>query len=366
MADNIKVGITHGDFNGIGYEVILKALDDERIPELFTPVIFGSARVMKYYKDALGMSDLQVRRAESAATAATGAINLVDIGVGECNVQPGQPSQEGGKVALASLQAAVEALKNGEIDVLVTAPIDKSSIHSEEFDFPGHTEWLEHQFAEESPDDHALMILYSDDMRVALVTTHLPIAKVAEAITEDAITQTTTRLDSSLRRDFGIVRPRIAVLGLNPHCGDHGVAGKEDDEIIAPAIAKMRAAGTMAFGPFPADGFFASGLYKKYDGIVAMYHDQGLAPFKALAGAEGVNYTAGLKYVRTSPDHGTGYDIAGQGVADPLSMRHAIYGAIDIFRARRNHDMACSDPLPSDGSSRNEQRLRRQRDDQPE
>lgn len=351
MSKNIRVGITHGDYNGIGYEVIIKALDDERIPELFTPIVFGSEKAMNFYRKTLGPEDFRVRRVRSAADAQDNAVNLVDVTTKEVRVEPGQPSANAGQAALNALEAACEALRNGEIDVLVTAPIDKSSIHSDDFAFPGHTEYLEAKFnAPDSEDgepgnDRALMILYNDMLRVALVTTHLPVSEIADNITAEAVQDTVRRLDRSLRRDFRIERPRIAVLGLNPHCGDHGVAGTEDDDIVAPAIRALREDGVMAFGPFPSDGFFGSGAFSRYDGVVAMYHDQGLAPFKTIAGTDGVNFTAGLKYVRTSPDHGTGYDIAGRGVADPISMRHAIFEAIDILRARRDFDFALRNPL---------------------
>lgn len=360
MARNIRVGITHGDCNGIGYEIILKALEPEEITELFTPVVFGSEKIMAHYAKELGLPPLQHRRISSAADAHDGRVNLVDIAIHDLKATPGTPSAEAGKGALTALEMAVDALKRGEIDVLVTAPIDKSSIHSDDFNFAGHTEYLEEKFnspvndGEQAPADRALMILFDENLRVALVTTHMAISEIADHVTLDSITSTVRRLDSSLRRDFRIERPRIAVLGLNPHCGDHGVAGTHDDLITRPAIEGLRKDGVMAFGPFAADGFFGSGAYKRYDGVVAMYHDQGLAPFKTLASTRGVNFTAGLRYVRTSPDHGTGYDIAGKGLADPTSMREAIYAAIDIFRARRDFDMAARNPLaplPADRKS---------------
>ncbi len=343
MSKNIKVGITHGDCNGIGYEVIIKALNAEGITDLFTPVIFGSEKVMNFYIRNCGIDKFPYRRIRHAGEADGDHVYLVDINTGELKANPGQPSEEGGAAALAALEMAVEALHRGDIDVLVTAPIDKSTIHGEGFDFVGHTEYLESKLAGDG--EKALMILHNDGLRVALVTTHVAVADIASHITAESISDTVRRLDKSLRRDFRTGRPRIAVLSLNPHCGDHGVAGDEDDTITRPTIEALRGEGIMAFGPYAADGFFGSGAYKRYDGVVAMYHDQGLAPFKALAGGNGVNYTAGLPFVRTSPDHGTGYDIAGRGEADPTSMRQAIYSAIDIFRSRRDYDRAGRNPL---------------------
>lgn len=343
MPKNIKVGITHGDCNGIGYEVIIKALAAEGITDLFTPVIFGSEKVLNFYLRNLGVEKFPYRRIRHAGEADGEHTYLVDINAGDLKADPGHPSEQAGAAALAALESAVEALRRGDIDVLVTAPIDKSTIHGEGFDFAGHTEYLESKLASEG--DKALMILHNDGLRVALVTTHVGVADIAPRITAESVSETVRRLDRSLRRDFRAGRPRIAVLSLNPHCGDHGVAGKEDDTIIRPTVEALRDEGIMVFGPYAADGFFGSGAYSRYDGVVAMYHDQGLAPFKALAGSDGVNYTAGLPYVRTSPDHGTGYDIAGQNLADATSMRQAIYSAIDIFRSRRDYDRAGRNPL---------------------
>lgn len=345
MARNIRVGITHGDINGIGYEVIIKALDDERIPELFTPVIFGSDKVMNYYRTALEREEFRVRRIRQAGDADENSVNLVDVCDKDIKVEPGEATEAGGRAALVALEAACEALDNGDIDVLVTAPINKAAIHGDDFPFPGHTEYLESKFSDDEHSDKALMILFSEGVRIALVTIHIPVGEVASRISGESVEQTVRRLDRSLRRDFRIERPRIAVLALNPHCGDAGVIGSEDDTIIRPTIEKLRLDGIMAFGPYASDGFFGSGSFSRFDGVVAMYHDQGLAPFKTLAGARGVNFTAGLKYVRTSPDHGTGYDIAAKDYADPESMRNAIYSAIDIYRARRDFDYALRNPL---------------------
>ena len=341
MHKKIKVGITHGDINGIGYEIVLKLLEDGRLAELCTPVVYGSAKIAAAYRKALQMQQVPMTQIESSEQA-TGDTNYIINVVGEeVRPEPGVASPEAGRAAFAALERAVADLKNGDIDVLVTCPINKSTIHSAEFTFPGHTEYLESAAGE----GKALMILCDENMRVALLTTHTPIARVAETVTEDAIVEKLRIFDRSLRRDFGIDAPRIAVLGLNPHAGDGGLLGSEEKEIIAPAIAKAREERILAFGPYAADGFFGSGQFKKFDGILAMYHDQGLAPFKALCMGSGINFTAGLPFVRTSPDHGTGFDIAGQGVADPDSTRAAVYAAIDILRARRRYDEARRSPL---------------------
>ena len=261
MSRHIRVGITHGDMNGIGYEVIIKALDDELMPELFTPVIFGSDKAMAFYRKTLGCGELRVRRVASAAEASDNAVNLVDVMTEDVKVNPGVPDEAAGRASLLALEAACDALEAGEIDALVTAPIDKNTIHGEGFDFPGHTEYLEAKFRSEEDADggKALMILFNEMLRVALVTTHLPVSKIAEHITAASVTDTVERFDGSLRRDFRCERPRIAVLGLNPHCGDHGIAGDEDDTVIRPAVDALRERGIMAFGPYAADGFFGSG-----------------------------------------------------------------------------------------------------------
>ena len=342
MAKKIKVGITHGDFNGVGYEVILKALADEAMTELCTPVIYGSPRAASEWTSALSLEGPRLNKALSAAEAPDGRVSIIDV-CGEIgHIAPGVATPESGAAAVKALDAAMDALKAGEIDVLVTAPICKENVQSDSFRFPGHTEYLQ---AASGDGASAMMILFDDILRVALVTTHLPIAKVPAAISRQNVADTVKRLDATLRRDFGIERPRIAVLALNPHAGDNGLLGDEEKERIAPAIEDASEAGVLAFGPFPADGFFGSGSFRAYDAVVAMYHDQGLAPFKALAGASGVNFTAGLPFVRTSPDHGTAFNIAGKGVADESSMRQAIYAAIDIFRRRAVFDRASANPL---------------------
>lgn len=338
----IRVGITHGDINGIGYEVLLKALSDTRIAELCTPVIYGSAKIANFYRKGLELPEFKLFQIDGPDRAAEEQINIVNVVGEDCKVEPGVATPTAGKAALAALERATSDLRDGLIDVLVTAPINKHTIHSEEFDFPGHTEYLQDRVGEGR---QAMMIMCAEGLRVALVTIHEPIDKVASQLNSKLITDKLVAFNRSLVEDFGIHGPRIAVLALNPHAGDAGVIGSEESDIIAPAIAEASKRKVLAFGPYPADGFFGSGAYRKFDGVLAMYHDQGLIPFKLLASETGVNFTAGLPYVRTSPDHGTAYDIAGQGKADEQSMREAIYTAIDIYRNRRREAEATANPL---------------------
>lgn len=339
----IKVGITHGDINGIGYETILKALENPGLAEICTPVIYGSAKIAAHYRKLMDLPEVKLTRIQSADQA-NGDLNyIINVVSEDVMPEPGQVSQASGKAALAALEQAVSDLKAGLIDVLVTCPISKDAIHSEEFNFPGHTEYLECRLGEGS--DKAMMIMAGERLRVALVTIHEPLSAVSADITREKITDSIERFARSLTADFGIHKPRIAVLSLNPHAGDNGVIGKEDAEIVTPAIEEAYKKRVLAFGPYPADGFFGSGSYKKFDGVLAMYHDQGLIPFKLIEGENGINYTAGLNSVRTSPDHGTAFDIAGQGKADPQSLRQAIYTAIDIYRNRRREAEATANPL---------------------
>ncbi|WP_289870086.1 MULTISPECIES: 4-hydroxythreonine-4-phosphate dehydrogenase PdxA [Duncaniella] len=338
----IKVGITHGDINGIGYEVLLKALGDTRITELCTPVIYGSAKIANYYRKGMELPEFKLFQIDSPDSAATDEINIINVVGEDCKLEPGQPTPNGGKAALAALERAVSDLRDGLIDVLVTAPINKKTIHSDDFNFPGHTEYLQDRLGE---GHQAMMIMCAEGLRVALVTIHEPISNVAGSITSKGITDKLVAFNRSLVEDFGIHGPRIAVLSLNPHAGDGGIIGSEETEIIAPAIEEAMKRKVLAFGPYAPDGFFGSGNYTKFDGVLAMYHDQGLTPFKVLAGERGINFTAGLPYVRTSPDHGTAYDIVGQGKADEQSMREAIYSAIDIYRNRRREAAATANPL---------------------
>lgn len=337
---NIKIGITHGDINGIGYEVILKMLDDNRILEFCTPVIYGSAKIASFYRKALGMQQQQVNQIKEADEARDGVINVINVVDEDCKVEPGQGTKESGAAAFAALERAVTDVRNGKIDAVVTAPINKDNIQSELFTFPGHTEYLE-----ASVGGKALMVLFNRDIRVALVTTHLPISKISENITVERIVEKLKTFSASLRSDFAIVHPRIAVLALNPHAGENGLLGTEEQEVIIPAIKAAKEQKVECYGPYAADGFFGSGQFKHFDGILAMYHDQGLAPFKTMAMESGVNFTAGLPIVRTSPDHGTGYDIAGQGLASEQSMREALYAAIDIARNRARHAEMTANPL---------------------
>lgn len=338
----IKVGITHGDINGIGYEVILKALEDSQMLELCTPIIYGSAKIANHYRKQLNLPQFAINQVARATEARDGACSIINVVGEDTLIEPGKATAVAGKAAFVALEQAVTDLRNGVIDALVTAPINKDSIQSDTFTFPGHTEYLEASLGDNKK---ALMILCNENMRVALVTTHLPIAKVPAAITKEAIVEKLEIFNNSLKNDFGINFPRIAVLSLNPHAGENGLLGKEEQEIITPALVEGRENKIQCYGPYAADGLFGSGLYSKFDGILAMYHDQGLAPFKTLAMENGVNFTAGLDYVRTSPDHGTGYDIVGKGIASESSMREAIYHAIDVVRSRRNEAYIHRNPL---------------------
>lgn len=338
--DKIRVGITHGDYNGVGYEVILKAFDDPAMFELCTPVLYGSQRIASHYRKEL---ELQVptMHVQSAADAKDGTLNIVNVVGDDEQLAPGQSTEAAGRAAFAALERAAADLQEGLVDVLVTAPINKANIQSADFRFPGHTEYLQAKLGGD-----ALMIMAAPGgLRVALATIHLPLAEVAATLTKELVLQRIEQLNDALIRNFTVHCPRIAVLALNPHAGDDGLLGKEEEEIIAPAIAEARNNKVQVFGPYSADGFFGAGNQEKFDGILAMYHDQGLIPFKALCGTSGVNFTAGLPFVRTSPDHGTAFDIAGRNEADPQSMRQAIYMAIDAYRARQVHDEAFANPL---------------------
>ena len=338
----IRVAITQGDTNGVGYEVILKVFSDPNILELCTPIIYGSPKIASYHRKALNL-EVPYTIINHAEEARDGRVNLLACFDDEIKIEIGQPSQEAGAAALKALDRAMTDYRSELYDVLVTAPINKATIQSPGFHFPGHTEYIETSVGE---GQKALMILMNETLRVALVTTHLPIKDIAKAITKEGIIEKATIFHKALKRDFRISSPRIAVLSLNPHAGDNGLLGSEEKDIILPAIEELADKGIQAFGPFAADGFFGSGAYDHFDGVLAMYHDQGLAPFKTIALESGVNYTAGLPIVRTSPDHGTAYDIAGKGVADENSMRQAIFTAIDVFRNRQFYDEPLQNPLP--------------------
>lgn len=336
----IKVGITLGDVNGIGCEVVIKTLTDSRIVELFTPVVYGSAKAIAYYKKVIeGSENFQYTTINSASEARGKRVNLINCMPEQINIEPGVSTAETGAASVEALRAAVADLKAGLIDAVVTAPINKENVQGKDFNHKGHTEFFAVEF-----DGEPLMMMCSDLLRVGLVTTHLPLSEVSATITKDKVLSQLTRLRCSLIADFGIVEPRIAVLSLNPHAGDGGFLGAEEQTVLKPAIESATKAGVLAFGPFPSDGFFAAASYAKYDAVLAMYHDQGLTPFKALT-PHGVNFTAGLPVVRTSPDHGVAYDIAGTGAADPSSMREAIYMALDIFRRRERWAEMTSNPL---------------------
>lgn len=343
MSKLLRIGISHGDINGIGYEILLKTFSDERMIELCTPVIYGSSKVISYYRKVFNTPPLPINTVSSATEIIDGHINLVNCVVDEVKIDMGTATSISGEAAFTALDAASNDLKNHAIDVLVTLPINKDAIQSENFNFPGHTEYLESRFAEN--DDKALMILATDTLRVALVTTHLPINQVSANITQENILEKLRILHQTLRRDFRIEVPKIAVLGLNPHAGENGLLGSEENEIIAPAIKLAQDENIMCAGPFASDGFFGTSRYKDFDAVLAMYHDQGLIPFKTIAMDSGVNYTAGLSIVRTSPDHGTAYDIAGKNEASEESFRQAIYMAIDIYKNRQDWDEARKNPL---------------------
>lgn len=327
----IRIGITIGDINGIGPEVIIKALKDTRILSDCTAVIYGSTKTMSYHKKALGEEEFAYQSCKTAEDASPHKINIVNVWNDEIKFELGNATETGGKYAFLSLEKATEDLAANKIDILVTAPISKDAIIKAGFQFPGHTEYLAHL----SGVDEALMVMVSPNLRVALVTTHIALKDVSKALTKEKVYSKIKAMESTLKKDFGIIRPKIAVLGLNPHAGENGKMGSEESEAINPAIQQAKSENVLAFGPYPADGFFGSSLLNQFDGILAMYHDQGLTAFKALAFEEGVNYTAGLPIVRTSPDHGTAFDIAGQNKASGQSFRSAIYLAMDIYRNRQ-------------------------------
>lgn len=342
LENKIRIAITQGDTNGIGIEVILKAFADPAMLELCTPILYANPRIVTYHRKACDLNT-NFNTILDANDARPDRLNLVCIDESEVNVTLGQEAEEAGLQALKALEGAITDYKYGKVDVLVTAPINKHAIQSSGFRFPGHTEYIESSIGE---GEKALMILLNERIRVALLCTHMPIKQVAEQVTEENLLEKITLFNQALKRDFGIEKPRIAVLGLNPHAGDNGLLGTEEELIIRPSIQKAyNELHIHAFGPYAADGFFGAQQQNIYDGILAMYHDQGLAPFKALAMNDGVNYTAGLPLVRTSPDHGTAMNIAGKGIAQENSFRQALYTAIDIFRNRQRYNEANQHPL---------------------
>ncbi len=339
--EKIIVGISQGDINGIGLEVIIKSLLDPTIFELCTPVLYGSNKTASFHRKALGIEDFSFNQIKDISEVNHKRANIINVYEEEVAIELGKQTVDGGKYALKSLEAAAFALAQGQVDVLVTAPINKENIQSPEFDFPGHTEYLESKFG----DGNSLMLLVSEKLRVAVATGHIPVTQVGQALTSEKIYNKIKVLNNSLINDFGIIKPKIAVLGLNPHAGDNGVIGDEEKNIIIPAINKASEEGLIVYGPYPADGFFGNKTYEKFDAVLAMYHDQGLIPFKTIAFNSGVNFTAGLPIVRTSTDHGTAYDIAGKNKASEASFREAIYTAIDIYKTRLNNKENAANPL---------------------
>ena len=337
----IRVGITQGDINGIGYEIIFKAFSNPEMFDICTPVVYGSPKLAAYHRKALNM-DISYNAVESVDEICDGKLNIINCNSDEVLIELGTATKDGGTAAYQALERAVKDYQEGVFDVLVTCPINKNSIQNEEFNFPGHTEYLQERLGN---GDKSLMILCSGSLRFAIATSHLALRDVPEAITPELLEEKLMIFNRSLKEDFNIDAPKIAVFSLNPHAGDNGLLGKEEIEIIKPTIEKMSREGILCYGPFGADGFMGSGKYSSFDGILAMYHDQGLTPMKLLAMSDGVNFTAGLEAVRTSPAHGVAYDIAGQGCADENSFRQAIYAAIDIFRNRSRYNQARRHPL---------------------
>ena len=335
MARKLVVGITQGDGNGISYEVIIKALADERMLDICTPVIYGSSKIFGFYKKQIhNIEQINTHVITSAKDIHAKRVNIINCLPENVFVEPGQPTPESAKSAMTALERAVADIKEGHIDVLVTAPINKRAMVGEGFGYTGHTEYLEKEFGV----DEVAMFMVADQLRVAVVTGHISLKDVPSSISAEKILKKLRLMKQSLQRDFGVDAPKIAVLGLNPHCGDGGLLGDEEQQIILPAVKAANDEGIMAFGPYSPDGFFGLGNYQRFDAVLAMYHDQGLTPFKALAFEEGVNFTAGLPVVRTSPDHGTAYEMAGRDMADPRSMKSAIYAAIDIYNKRTDYD----------------------------
>ena len=338
-AENIIVGISIGDLNGIGSEVVLKTFEDSRMLEFCTPVIFANVKIISFVKKTFE-STSAIHGIDTLEQIVVGKINVLNVWGENVDLNFGVNDDAIGKYAIKSFVTATKALKEGKIDVLVTAPINKYNIQSDEFKFPGHTDYLNQEL-----EGNALMFMVQDTLRVGLLTDHIPVNDVASHLTEDLIKQKIETIKQSLIQDFSINKPKIAVLGLNPHAGDGGVIGKEDDTILKPVIKKLFEKGTMVFGPYPADGFFGNSQYEKFDAVIAAYHDQGLIPFKTLSFGNGVNYTAGLNKIRTSPDHGTAYDIAGKGIANHNSFKEAVFLAIDIYNSRNQHADISKKPL---------------------
>ena len=338
----VKVGITHGDLNGIGYEIIIKSLHDQRILDLITPVVYGVSKVASYHRKVLDMNDFNFNLVKNADVANPKRSNIVNVTEEEVKIDIGKSTSMAGDLAYKALEKACQDLQENHLNVMVTAPINKKNIQSEDFHFPGHTEYLAEKFGSKD----FLMLMVSNNIRIGVVTGHIPLKDVSSQLSKELIMQKLRIMDNSLKRDFSIPKPKIALLGMNPHAGDNGLLGMEEEEIIIPAVKQAFDEGIHAYGPYAADGFFGSSAFTKFDGVLAMYHDQGLIPFKALSFESGVNYTAGLPIVRTSPAHGTAFEIAGKNEASPESMRAAIYLAADIYRNRISYDKLNKNPLP--------------------
>ena len=335
------IGISLGDLNGIGTELIIRTFSDSRITELCTPIVFGSSKVINFYRKLMPETTINCNSIKEIAKAHPKQLNVLTVWEEEVAIEPGKATETGGKYGVRSLQSAVAALKSGEIDALVTAPLNKHTMQSGDFQFTGHTPYLKEAFNAKD----VIMLMTAANMKVALLTEHVAIGDVAKHISKEQIIQKINLLKTSLKKDFGIDRPRIAVLGLNPHAGDEGLVGREEKEIIRPAVLEAKRNDCIVMGPYSADAFFARGHHETFDAVLAMYHDQGLIPFKSLALGEGTNFTAGLPVIRTSPDHGTAFDIAGKNMADESSFRQAIYTAIDIYEERNSFAERTSNPL---------------------
>ena len=331
--ENPLIGISIGDINGVGPEVIIKSLSDNRILKQFTPVIYGSGKVISFFRKAMNLDNFNYQQITGIDNVVHRKVNVINVWNESVEIRPGEPDKLGGTYALKSLQAAVKDLKGGSIHALATAPLSKELVQSEDFNFPGHTEYL----TQEAEASDSLMFLVNGALRVGVVSGHIPLAEVSQFVTKERVKTKLALMIKSLQKDFGIKKPKIAVLGLNPHAGENGLLGKEEEDIIIPAMKELKKENHLVMGPFPSDGFFGQGSFKQFDGILAMYHDQGLIPFKTLAFEEGVNFTAGLPFVRTSPDHGTAFGIAANFEADETSFRNALYLANDVIRNRDEH-----------------------------
>jgi 4-hydroxythreonine-4-phosphate dehydrogenase len=348
MSEKLKIGISIGDVNGIGLEIIIKTLADSRIFDHCIPIVYGHTKVASFHRRTVQVHDLNFNVIESTAQAHHKKANLINCWEEDVKLELGTVTEAGGKYAFLSLQKATDDLLAGNIDALVTAPINKDNIQNEEFKFPGHTEYLQ----ERDNASEVLMFLVSETLKVGVVTGHIPVNQIAQSVTTEKILSKLRLMNNSLKQDFWVRKPKIAVLGLNPHAGDNGLIGNEEQDVIIPAIEEAKANGILAFGPYPADGFFANSTYAKFDAVLAMYHDQGLIPFKQISFESGVNYTAGLSFVRTSPDHGTAYDIAGKNQASEVSFREALFEAIHIVKRRRETAVLNENPLPFSKHSR--------------